>query len=58
MPENPLMCPPLSRDSTSRLIPPTRGIKRPICGTLKKYLVSATDLQSRPINIVNLFIVL
>ena len=34
----------LSGDSTSRPIPPTRGIKRPTSGTLKKYLVGATDL--------------
>ena len=47
-----------SEDSMSRLIPPTRGIKRPICGTLKNNLVGATDLFGRPTNIVNLFIVL
>ena len=47
-----------SGDSTSRPIPPTRGIKRPTRGTLKKYLVGAPDLQSRPINIINLYIVL
>ena len=48
----------ISGDSTHRLLTPTRGIKRPTCGTLKNYLVGATDLQSRLINIVNLFIVL
>ena len=42
----------------SRLIPPMRGIKWPISGTLKIYLVGATDLQSRPFNIINRFIVL
>ena len=31
----------LSGDSTSRPIPPTRGIKRPTRGTLKKYVVGA-----------------
>ena len=48
----------LSGDSTSRPIPPTRGIKRPTCGTLKKYLVGAIDLMWLPTNIDNLFIVL
>ena len=47
-----------SGDSMSRPIPPTRGIKRPTCGTLKKYLISATDFHSRPTNIVGLSIVL
>ena len=45
-------------DSTSRPFPPTKGIKRLTRGTLKKYLVGATDMQSRPINSINLFIVL
>ena len=43
-----------SRDSTSRLVTPTRGLKRPTCGSLKKYLVGATDLSSRLTNIVSL----
>ena len=44
-----------SRDSMSRLIPLMRGIKRPICGTLNKYFVGATDLFGRLKNIVNPF---
>ena len=48
----------LSGDSTHRRITLTRAIKRPTCGTLKKDLVGATDLQSRLINIINIFIVL
>ena len=36
-------------------IPPTRGIKWSTRGTLTKYLVGATDMQSRPINIITLY---
>ena len=50
--------PVLRGDSTDRPITPTRGTKRPTSGTLKKYLVSVTDLFSRQINIINLSIVL
>ena len=48
----------LSRDSTGRRITPMRDIKRPICWTLKKYLVGENDLLSLPTNIDNLPIVL
>ena len=48
----------LSGDSTSRLIPLTRGIQQLTCGTFIKYLVGATDLSSRPTNMVSLSIVL
>ena len=48
----------LRGDSTGRRNKPMRGIKRPTCGTLNKYLVGAIDLSDRPTNIVNLFIVL
>ena len=48
----------LSGDSTGQRIKPMRGIKRLTCGTLKKYLVGATDLFGRPANIINLSIVL
>ena len=34
----------ISGDSTGRRITPTRGIKRLTSGTLKNYLVGATDL--------------
>ena len=51
-------CRVFSGDSTSRPFPPTRGIKRPTRGTLKKNLVGETDMQSRLINIINLHIVL
>ena len=47
-----------SGDSDCRLITPTRRTKRPTSCTLKKYLVSATNLYSRPTNIVGLSIVL
>ena len=48
----------LSGDSTGQLITPTREIKRPTCGALKKYLVGPTDLFSWLTSIVNLSIVL
>ena len=47
-----------SGDSTDRRITSMRGIKLPICWTLKKYLVGSNDLLSLPINIDNLSIVL